>query len=165
MCFNLFGELCYDFPLASKTLAPLTRGTLSEVVSVEFEWSPGRGDSKYTDDQSAFDVYIRYRTADKGTGFLGIEVKYHEDLSSSKQYHRNRHDEVARQMNCFRSDALPLLRQPGKLQQMWRDHLLVGAHRIVDKFDEAHWVFLYPEANTACSEAVIEYRNSLSDET
>ena len=165
LCFNLFAELRSDLPLASRALAQMTRGRLSEVTAIEFEWSPGRGDRRYTGDQSAFDIYVRYRDIDGRTGFLGIEVKYHENLQSQKQYYRPRYSEVADQMACFRSDALGQLRQPGSLQQMWRDHLLVGAHRIADSFDDATFVFLYPEVNTVCAAAASEYRNCLRDQT
>lgn len=165
LCFNLFAELRGDLPLASRALARMTRGRLAQITAIEFEWSPGRGDHRYTRDRSAFDVYVTYRDVDGRAGFLGIEVKYHESLESTKQEYRRRYSEVAAEMACFRSDALARLRQPGPLQQMWRDHLLVGADRIVDGFDAGAFVFLYPEANTACAAAAAEYRNCLRDRT
>lgn len=165
LCFNLFAELRRDLPLASRTFAQMTRGRLSEVTAIEFEWSPGRGDQRYTGDRSAFDVYVLYRDVDGRPGFLGVEVKYHENLQSQKQEDRPRYSEVATQMACFRSDALVRLKQPGPLQQMWRDHLLVGAHRIVDRFRDAAFVFLYPEVNTVCAAAASEYRRCLSDQS
>ena len=163
LCFNLFGELCDDLALASRVFAKMTRGGFAEVTGIEFEWSPGRGDDRYTGDKSAFDVYVQFRNADGGNGFLGIEVKYHENLEAKKNECRPRYDEVATHMQCFRTDALPRLRQAGPLQQMWRDHLLVGAHAHVDAFDNAAFVFLYPEVNTACAAAVKAYQAGLSD--
>ena len=165
LCFNLFAELRNDLPLASRAFAQMTRGRLSEVTAIEFEWSPGRGDERYTSDRSAFDVYVRYKDVDGRSGFLGIEVKYHENLEKGKNYYRSRYDEVANEMACFNSDALGQLRQPGPLQQMWRDHLLVGAHWMNDGFDAGTFVFLYPEVNTVCASAASEYQNCLRDQT
>ena len=163
LCFNLFGELYDDLALASRAFAKMTHGRLSEVTRIEFEWSPGRGDDRYTGDKSAFDVYVQFRNADGGNGFLGIEVKYHENLESKKNEYRRRYDEVATRMQCFRADALARLQQAGPLQQMWRDHLLVGAHAHVDRFDDAAFVFLYPEVNTACAAAAAAYQAVLTD--
>ena len=64
-------------------------------------------------------------------------------------------------MNCFLDSQLPkLMKRP--LQQIWRDHLLMGAHQIVDNFDDAFFVFLYPEQNKACSNVVEQYKTCLS---
>ena len=81
-----------------------------------------------------------------------------EELLSLLSY-----DEVAAETGCFHKERLATLRQAGPLQQMWRDHLLVGAHHKVDGFDDACFVFLYPEVNTACAAAVAAYRHCLSD--
>ena len=66
-------------------------------------------------------------------------------------------------MGCF-SDARygDLKRRP--LEQIWRDHLLVGAHEMVDGFDDAIFVFLYPAGNSACVNAVADYRGCLTRE-
>ena len=163
LCFNLFGELRKDFELASRLFAKMTQGRFANVTGIEFEWSPGRGDDKLTGDKSAFDVYVEFRSANSRRGFLGIEVKYHENLKSSKNYHRPRYDKVATDMQCFRPDALPRLRKAGPLQQMWRDHLLVGVHAHEGAFDDAAFVFLYPEVNTDCCKAVEAYQAGLTD--
>ena len=80
LCFNLFGELQQDLALASAVFAELTAGRVDHVTNIRFEWSPGRGDPRYTNDRSAFDVYVCYQTHNGGNGFIGIEVKYHENL-------------------------------------------------------------------------------------
>lgn len=161
LCFNLFGELTLDLEFATKALRDMTAGRIGRVVAIDFEYSPGRGDDRYTGDRSAFDVYVRYETPSGGTGFVGIEVKYHEGLDDPVADHRPRYDEVAAEMDCFVPDQLPRLRER-PLQQVWRDHLLVGAHQRVDGFEDAFFAFLYPEGNTACSNAVEQYGQCLS---
>jgi hypothetical protein len=162
LCFNLFGELRSDLPLASKLVERLTTGRFTDVVAVEFEHSPARSDARYSNDRSAFDVFLECRTSRGGRAFLAIEVKYHENLAGPAATHRTRYDELAAQMGCFRSDATTVLQRP-PLQQLWRDHLLSGAVRHVDGFEDAQFVVLYPRENEACRRAVEAYRATLSD--
>ena len=162
LCFNLFGELTKNLALASRVLSDMSQGRVSRVTAIEFEWSPGRGDLRYLGDKTAFDVYVIYQNAAGQRGFLGIEVKYHEKLEKKNNY-RPRYDEVAAEMGCFHEEHLDTLRQASPLEQLWRDHLLVGAHHKVDGFDDACFVFLYPAVNTDCASAVMAYRHCLSD--
>ncbi|MHA6779643.1 hypothetical protein ACVGOW_01375 [Pseudonocardia saturnea] len=59
-----------------------------------------------------------------GRSFLGIEVKYHEDLSgkAAKDEH-GRYAALADKHGIFREDLVPALQKP-PLQQIWLDHLL-----------------------------------------
>ena len=161
LCFNLFGPLKRDLLLATKVFQTLLPGVVDSVTGVEFEWSPGSGDPEYTGDRSAFDVYVTFSSPDGSKGFIGIEVKYHENLIGQASTHKARYDEIASQMDCFNGSRLDdLKKQP--LQQIWRDHLLAGIHKIVDGFEEGFFVFLYPEANTYCAEAVDRYGQCLT---
>ena len=56
-----------------------------------------------------------------------------------------------------------MLREANPLEQMWRDHLLVGAHHKEDGFDDACFVLLYPTVNISCEAAVAAYRHCLSE--
>ena len=80
LCFNLFGELKANLEVASAVGRDLWPDRVTEVTSIEFEWSPGRGDARYLGNRSAFDVVIFHNTPRDGNGFIGIEVKYHENL-------------------------------------------------------------------------------------
>lgn len=162
MCFNLFGEMALDLPLASRVFSALTSGRAAEVTSIAFEHSPGRGSAKYTGDRSAFDVFVEYQGPDEARGFLGIEVKYHESLKDRPGEHRDRYDVLAAAMACFRPDKLAGLRDR-PLQQVWRDHLLAGSLLLASDagYDEGTFVFLYPEENLRCGRAVEAYRACL----
>ena len=169
LCFNLFGELTLDLDLATRALTGMSEGRINRVRAIEFEFSPGRGDSSYTGDSSAFDVYVSYETRSGGRGFAGIEVKYHENLDLGKEKenyekHGERYDKIAEDMGCFNEAKLRRL-QGSKLQQIWRDHLLMGAHRDVDGFEDAFFVLLHPAENSWFSEGVQDYRECLSDES
>ncbi|MCB9737711.1 MAG: hypothetical protein H6747_00470 [Deltaproteobacteria bacterium] len=163
LCFNLFGELAADLDLASKVMADMTNGKVARVTDVSFEFSPGRGDPKYTGDRSAFDVFVSYEPAETtaSRGFIGVEVKYHEGLGDKEADHRARYDAVASMMGVFKPDRLAdLKRRP--LEQIWRDHLLAGALKAVDGYDEGGFAFLYPEGNTKCAAAVAAYQGCLT---
>jgi hypothetical protein len=148
--------------LATDVVKNLTNGLVGSVTDIDFEWSPGRGDPRLTGDRSAFDVYVSFSSAGNKKGFIGIEVKYHENLIGAASPHKDRYDQIADQMGCFKeSNREDLKVQP--LQQVWRDHLLAGIHRIADGFEEGFFVFLYPEKNTYCSSAVADYKRCLTN--
>jgi hypothetical protein len=161
LCFNLFGELQQDLELASKVFRTLTDGRAERVVAVEFEYSPGRGDARYTGDSSAFDVFVRFRTPEGGEGFAGIEVKYHENLKLKPARLTERHAEITGAMGCFDETVLERLKAC-PLEQIWRDHLLAGAMLADGEFDDGFFVFLAPEGNEYCREAVADYRACLT---
>jgi len=162
LCFNLFGELCFDLPSASRLVSELTEGRFREVKELKFEYSPGCGDPRYLSDRSAFDVFFECRSASGGRGFLGVEVKYHENLRGGAATHRKRYDEVAKEMGCFGPDPSKLL-QRSPLQQIWRDHLLCGAVRKTDGYDDALFVILFPRDNVHCGAAVAKYKALLTN--
>jgi len=165
LCFNLFGELKADRKLATRAFRALTQGQVAEVTRIEFEHSPGRGDRRYTEDRSAFDVYVEYLGPEGARGFVGIEVKYHEGLGDPPADHRGRYDEIADDRGWFKTEKRAALK--GKpLQQIWRDHLLAGS-LLMDReagFDDGCFVFLYPKDNVRCAEAVEQYRGCLTSE-
>jgi len=164
LCFNLFAELEQDLGLASQVMEELTGGRIEEVTDLQFEYSPERRSPRYTDDGTAFDVYMEY-TGRSGRGFAGIEVKYHENLADPEDPHRCRYTEIARKMNCFGPQPPEALRHR-PLQQMWRDHLLAGSIRQADadEFEDGFYVFLYPAGNEACTRAVRSYHKHLSSD-
>jgi len=162
LCFNLFAKLKVDLQLASKVFNALSPNRIKEVIKIEFEYSPGRRDPKYTGDRSAFDVYVEFLSDSGKKGFIGIEVKYHENLKNKPAEMRQRYFEIASKMNCFKESALGRL-QEKPLEQIWRDHLLAGSILQADDFDDGFFVFLYPKGNNHCSQAIKDYRNCLTD--
>lgn len=164
LCFNLFGELQTDLLLATRVFGALWPTRVQTVTAIRFEYSPGRSDLAFTGDRSAFDVFIEHTDFTGGTGFIGIEVKYHEDLVVKAAEFRLRYDEVAKAMACFSDAHLPALRRP-PLQQIWRDHLLAGSMLATGDWATGLYVFLYPEGNVHCAKAVDSYAAYLTDRT
>jgi hypothetical protein len=157
LSFNLFAELQRDLSLASKVFHALTAGRIHTVTSLHFEHAPLR----HAGDKSAFDVFVQYTTPSSGKGFAGITVKYHENLQGDPVPHRPAYDEIASKMACFQPDALPRLRQ-SPLQQLWRTHLLAGATKMAGSYDDAFFLFLYPDPNPHCQSAATAYAATLT---
>ena len=164
LCFNLFAELRLDLGSASHLVSGFTGGRFREVQSILFEHSPGRSDPRYTDDRSAFDVFLECTTSTGGRGFVGVEVKYHENLLGLPGEHRERYDEIAEMMACFGPGTRAALTTT-PLQQVWRDHLLAGITRSVDCYYDALFVMLHPKDNQHCRNAVAAYRDCLADDS
>jgi hypothetical protein len=164
LCFNLFGELQRDLGLASRTFAVLLGEQGLQVTAVEFEHSPGRGDLRFTGDGSAFDVFVDYDVPSVGRGFVGIEVKYAENLAVPPARHRPRYEEVADAMGVFLPAARERLRVP-PLEQFWRDHLLAGslADDATSAFERASFAVVYPRGNSIVGAAVEAYAACLRD--
>jgi len=169
LAFNLFGELHFDLKLATRFFKKRHPDTVAEVTNVLFEHSPGRGNIDYTGDHSAFDVFIEFTTKDKQLGFIGIEVKYAENMSDSKgscdsifKDHGARYIKLSQQSNIFKTGAIDYLKnQP--LQQVWRDHLL--AISTLKDYDTGFFVFLYPKDNKDCERVVTDYEKYLLSDT
>lgn len=164
LAFSLFAELGGDLELATRVLRRLWSARVAAVTKIAFEYSPARASAKYTNDRTAFDVYVEHRTPSGGRGFIGIEVKYHEGLGDAPAEHRARYDEVTAGMKCFKSDCVAGLRRK-PVEQIWRDHMLAGS-MLLDVsagWESGLYVFLYPDDNENCRRAVQLYGDYLSD--
>lgn len=168
LAFNLFGELHFDLKLATKFFKKLYPEKVSEVTRVLFEHSPGRGNSEYSGDHSAFDVFIEFLSPENKKGFIGIEVKYAENMKDSdescKEIFKNngvRYIELSQKFNIYNDGAIDHLKN-APLQQVWRDHLLTIS--TLKDYDLGFFVFLYPEDNSECAEVVNKYRQYLNND-
>jgi hypothetical protein len=162
LCFNVFGPLAADTHLASAVFSALYPGRVDGVRRIAFEYSPGRDDPLYTDNRSAFDVFVEY-DGPRGPGFLGIEVKYHENLVVKAARDKG-YAELAAGTAAFRPDALRRLAAP-PLQQLWLDHLLALRMRAAHPGTWADCVFvlLHPAGNRPVARAATDYASCLSD--
>lgn len=157
LCFNLFAELQADLVLASRVFELLLERPGIRVEEIAFEHSPGRGDARFTGDHSAFDVFVAYLDGE-ARGFVGIEVKYVENLAQPEARHRVRYDEVAMAMGVFGAGTLERLRR-APLEQLWRDHLLAGSLALDPDagFAQGTFAVIWPSENTIVGDAVKDY--------
>lgn len=78
LTFNVFAPLKLDLRQATRFLAELFPGLMTEVRAIRFEHSPGRGSTIYTRDYSAVDFAIYGLNAAGQRVMVGWEIKYSE---------------------------------------------------------------------------------------
>lgn len=185
LCFNLFGEMKFAMARGdrkngtelatqvfahSNILPNYVASRISEVSRIEFEYSPGRRCKDYTDDGTAFDVFVEFSTPLNEYSFLGIEVKYHEhmrDQTKRSERRINHYTNKANEKNIFQQDAegkySAFMKSP--IEQMWRDHLLANALALKGtqerQYANGYYMFLYPKDNGCCRDAIDKYTGLL----
>lgn len=164
LTFNLFGELSLDFELTQKVLSEFLADEIVKILKFEFEHSPGRKNPSYTNDGTAFDVFIECETLRFKKFGIGIEVKYHENLADDPAKHKSEYDQIATSMCCFKEEKLEQLRRR-PLEQIWRDHLLLGSMKRQRDIENGVSVVLYPKDNKACGDAIQSYSECLRDKS
>ena len=97
--------------------------------------------------------------------FVGLEVKYAENMQQPPARHRARYEVVADAMGVFVPEARPRLRD-APLEQLWRDHLLAGSMLLDEASGFARGAFavVYPSENVLVASAVQAYRGCLRDD-
>ncbi|SDP11682.1 hypothetical protein SAMN05660199_03192 [Klenkia soli] len=165
LTFNLFAELAADLDTATSVARRLWPDLVETVTEVRFEWSPGRGDLRFLGNRSAFDVAFAAVDSKGRPTCVGIEVKYHEDLTQDPGSTRSaRYDVVARESGVFKDPDEPELRAL-PLRQLWLDHLL--ALSLIGDGDgrcaATRFVLLAPVGDLAVAAADVRYRKALSD--
>lgn len=163
LCFNLFGPMKLDLALAQAFFSRLLPNLVGEVEAIEFEHSPGRGDPRYTGDNTAFDVFVRCRTPSRARAFVAIEMKYSESMQAAPSAHRPRYDQIALESEAFVDPDAPTLRV-APLQQLWREHLL----SLTMQTDEAPYaagclLLIAPSLNSGCVGAAQLYLQHLRE--
>jgi hypothetical protein len=167
MCFNLFGEL-HDDPERLTAAGKALWNVAGEGQAVEFEWSPGRHDPRYTGDGTAFDVGMFFGEPGGSRTVVGIETKYHEHAVTESEPNAEtrlpRYQEVAERSEAFKPDWRKRILGT-ELQQVWRDHLLLLS--MLQDTDQAWtsgtYVLVYPEGNTSFARLAERYTDALQD--
>jgi hypothetical protein len=164
LSFNLFGELkCEGYHTATQLFKRLLgEEEVKEVTGIDFEYSPGRNDANFTGDKTAFDVFVTYRKPFGNARFVGIEVKYAEDMKSGQASNKPVYKEIAQAMNIFKLNSHYDILVESNIQQIWRDHLLAGSMFVTNKlYEEGSFMIIYPEGNVQCVNAIDKYKDAL----
>lgn len=166
LCFNLFGEMSCDPDLATVFFTSIFSNRVKRVEKIRFEHSEHRGDSNYTGDHSAFDVFVDYFNHQGEKCFIGIEVKYAESLKEETmkkaddnfKKHQHQYERLTTQSKIFKDGSLDHLKQV-PIAQIWRDHLLSIATK--KDYKDGFFAFLFPSQNEECLSGVNSYRSHL----
>ena len=163
LAFNLFGPLRLDLALATRVLrllCPDLRDRRAAVRAIWFEYSPGRGASRYTGDHTAFDMLLGYDTPQGRTGFVAVECKYAEACQGPAPELKARYDAIAPASGLFIEPLSPALRH-NPLQQFFQQHCL--AHTMLQHglYNEGRLMVIAPALNNLVQNAVSTYLSHL----
>jgi hypothetical protein len=160
LCFNLFGLLKLDTDKAHQFFRHLFPDYVVSVEGIYFEHSPGRGNPIFTDDGTAFDVFVVCKSLSGLNSFIAIEVKYSESMSEPLATLRPRYEELSKLVGVYNDpDALALRTNP--LQQLWREHMLSRSMIENGLYSLGLFILIYPRKNNHCESAVNAYRTHL----
>ncbi|MBR7744367.1 hypothetical protein KC207_13820 [Phycicoccus sp. BSK3Z-2] len=166
LCFNLFGPLSQhlDDPRTSTALARVWPD-IGRVAAIRYEWSPGRKDPRFLNNGTAFDVYVEYDAVDGSQRFLGIEVKYREDLAVKPPTVGDRPRQVFEDSGAFASGSFDTM-STGRNAQILLDHLLALSMTLASETTRTgRFVLLYPARNSAVTDVIASYAPSVIDDT
>src|ERR1700730_9817617 len=140
-------------------LLPAFTGSARQLL---FEHSPGRGNLKFTGDNTAFDALVRYSDGQGRNGFVAFEIKYSESMREPVPELKPRHAELSGASGLFTDPAAAALRT-NPLQQFWREHLL--AQSMIDNglYDEGYFVTIAPALNYHVQNAAEAYQAQLRE--
>ncbi len=164
LAFNLFAPLKLDKKLAKRVVAQLVPGSVKEITHIQMEHSPGRGDTTFTGDGTAFDAFITARSPDGAKTFISVEVKYSESMSEPEARLRPRYDELARSSGLYADPDDERLRK-NPLQGLWRTHMLSQSMVDAGLHDRGVFILIAPRQNRDVQRAARAYSKCLSDAT
>src|SRR3546814_18193947 len=97
-CFNLVGGMKGDAKKVDLCVQGLFPELVAAVDGLFFEHSPGRGNPAFTEDNTAFDVFVTCTTSNGQKGFIAIEVKYSETMTEPAATLRPRYEALSNQI-------------------------------------------------------------------
>lgn len=163
LCFNLFGGLKLDIEKANRFFRHLFPDYVAAVDNIYFEHSPGRGNADFTDDKTAFDVFVVCTTVDGERGFIAFEVKYSEAMSEPLAAMRPRYEELSISVGLYHTPHATAL-TGGPLQQLWREHMLSRTMIEQGLYGSGRFVVIHPEQNYQCAGAIRHYQKLLTSQ-
>jgi len=163
LCFNLFGGMKLDMDKANQFFRHMFPDYVESVEGIYFEHSPGRGNPDFTNDYTAFDVFVVCTTVDGDSGFIAIEVKYSETMTEPLATMRPRYDELSNRVGVYNAPESSSLRE-SPLQQLWREHML--SRSIIENglYSTGRFIVIYPELNYLCASAVNAFKKHLTSD-
>jgi hypothetical protein len=186
LCFNAFGELSAEGrqDRAATVLRELWPDLVGTVNCIRYEHNPHRGPFGLIGTKSAFDVFIDLWTPAGERGFIGIEVKYHEDMNERPLTLKKKEPAECRARLYALTAAAQRIQTPLRTlvssggSQVWLDHALALAmldpkvqsrHAICDghpclvPYTVGMFVMLAPEENGRVWTAYEAYQHLLED--
>lgn len=125
LCFNFFGRLKYNLPLAAQVFQRFYP-EIKTVTNIHFEYAPNAATNG---DNSAHDVALEFISTNNQTGIIGLECKYTEPFSP-KEYGKDGPDkkdgkyrQVYEDSSAFKANYEDLINT--RYNQLFRNQLIV----------------------------------------
>jgi hypothetical protein len=159
-CFNLFGPYVSE-PNGLLGWVKTIDSAAAEVSSVRFEWAPPR--ESHFGGGSAFDAFVTYLTSVGRDRFLGVEVKYAENLAESSIDVRDVYVNFTESSEFWVRGASERL-NTARLKQFWLNTLLGQSLATRgDRFETGSVVVVAPGADRSARSASGAVRKELVD--
>lgn len=118
LCFNFFGRLKYNLPLATQVFQQLYP-EIKEIKDIHFEYAPNAATNG---DHSAHDVALEFISINNQKGLIGLECKYTEPFSP-KEYRSDNYELLYSKSEAFAASYDDLTNT--KYNQLFRNQLIV----------------------------------------
>lgn len=118
LCFNFFGRLKYNLPLATKVFQQFYSDII-EITNIHFEYAPKVA---FNGDNSAHDVALEFISHDNKNGLIGLECKYTEAFSPN-EYSKNEYLKVYEDSKAFSASYEELINT--QYNQLFRNQLII----------------------------------------
>lgn len=163
LCFNLFGEMSFNLSLATEFFKRVLPDEVAEVTSVVYDYSTRKGKPDWT----TFDVYVEYLSIAGEEKFLGIIVRYCENMRDEEEgkslrlfyKYKDQYSALAGASGYFSStnyQDMAIL----PYGEIWRKHLLCYNMSTDTKLNRrGELLVLYPFNNDPCDVVVREYKD------
>jgi len=148
LCFNFFGRLKYNLPLATSVFK-LYYPAIAKVTDIHFEFAPNAAQNG---DNSAHDVAIEFTAVDGKRGLIGLECKYTEPFSS-KEYRNENYEKLYSESGAFNASYDELTNT--KYNQLFRNQLIVESALLNQSYEIAYsGLFCYEGDSNALSKGI-----------
>jgi hypothetical protein len=163
LTFSSFAPMAMDLELASAVFRCLLPDFVSNVLNLRFETSPGRRETRFLNDGTAFDLAVDVITPEGEQATIFIEVKYSEAMEGPAARYRERYDEASRQVGLYIDPDAASLRSLA-LEQLWREHQLAQLAVNEGVTPRAMFLAIGPRLNRRVQAAFRCYANELIPE-
>lgn len=157
LAFNFFGEFKVD-PAFATTVLRIWLPEIDTVEWVKFEYAP---ENNYSNDLSAFDVALKYRTKNGAQGLFGLECKYTDDFSTSGKPRKEYENIYNSNPNMFIQPYQSYL-QP-RYVQLFRNQLIAQSLINNDGYDEVYTGLFCHHDDQAALGVGREFQNMIGD--
>ena len=156
LCFNFFGELKYNLPLATELIRSFYPDVI-EVTDILFEFAPN---ATFNNDNSAHDIAIEFIAENNKKGLIGLECKYTEPFSP-KEYKKPEYKQIYQQSKAFNSPYEECIKS--RYNQLFRNQLIVESALINQKYDMVFsGLFCFEKDNNALNKG-FDFQSMLMD--